>query len=166
MRAVSAFLLLALTLTPAPQASVTQRVAAVLDGDTIVLADKTLVRYIGVDAPERHGPDGRQEVFSKEATLFNARLVAGKSVSLQFDARLWDVYNRLLAYVFVDGVLVNAELVRWGYARTTSHTAHCKYGPFLQAMERIARRQNRGIWAIENLMTRDANPLIVPGDKS
>ena len=152
MRTVGIFLLLALTFAPAPQATVTARVAAVLDGDTIVLADDTVVRYIGLDAPERRVRGGKGENFSEEATMFNAQLVAGKLVMLRFDVRFRDVYGRLLAYVFVDGRLVNAELVRWGYARAAPYAPNYRYQSLLQAMERIARQQNRGLWARENLM--------------
>ena len=45
--------------------------------------------------------------------------MAGERVRLRFDAERRDRYGRLLAYVYRerDGLFVNAELVRRGYAR-------------------------------------------------
>lgn len=154
MRMVATFFVLSLTLAPAPPPSVKACVTKVVDGDTIVLADGTVVRYIGVDAPERQVYGHKKEMLSEEATMFNARLVAGRSVLLQFDARLRDAYNRLLAYVFVEGRLVNAELVRWGYARADPYPPNYRYQRMLKAMEDIARKHNRGLWARENLISR------------
>ncbi len=154
MKTLATLLLLAVTVAPTPPPSVTARVAAVVDGDTIVLADNTVVRYIGVDAPERHLPGGIREPFSEEAKTFNARMVEGKPVLLRLEVGTRDAYNRLLAHVFVDGVLVGSELVRWGYAKASPHSPNCMYSSLFRAMELSAKRQNRGLWARENLMER------------
>jgi micrococcal nuclease len=97
-------------------------VVHVVDGDTIhVELDGRIekVRYIGVNAPEIHHPTKGEEPGGREAREVNRRLVEGKAVRLELDVRERDRNSRLLAYVFVDGTMVNAELVRLGYAQVT-----------------------------------------------
>src|ERR671932_2827222 len=95
------------------------RVQRVVDGDTIVLAGGERVRYIGMDTPESVKPGTPVQCYAKAASRENERLVAGQRVRLRFDAERRDRYGRTLAYVYRarDGLFVNAELVRRGYAR-------------------------------------------------
>jgi len=53
------------------------------------------VRLIGVDTPEKG--EGKAAV---RATRFTRNTLANKTVYLEFDTRLRDKYNRLLAYVW------------------------------------------------------------------
>src|SRR5215218_9248099 len=99
----------------------TVRVARVVDGDTIRVelpSGEEAVRYIGIDTPESVKPGAPVECFAKRASAFNERLVAGERVRLVRDVEERDRYGRLLAYVYRqrDGLFVNAELVRGGYA--------------------------------------------------
>lgn len=117
-------------------------VTRVVDGDTIVIEGGDRVRYIGIDAPEM--PD---EYLSLEATEENARLVEGKVVRLEKDVRDRDDYGRLLRYVWVDGTMVNAELVRLGYAWSRSYPPDTGYQDRLDRMEDEARENGLGVWA-------------------
>ena len=85
------------------------KVVRVVDGDTIKVSGGRRVRYVGIDTPEV-GED-------PEATDFNRSLVGGRVVYLQRDVSDEDRFKRLLRFVYADGILVNAELVREGYAR-------------------------------------------------
>jgi micrococcal nuclease len=99
--------------TAAPSTSA--RVARVIDGDTIVLADGVRVRLVQIDTPEV----GTGECFSRAAGReLRAMLPAGAAVTLVADPRLdrVDRYGRLLRYVLRDGRNVNLELVRRGAA--------------------------------------------------
>lgn len=91
----------------------------VIDGDTIVAeidGKHEKIRLIGVDTPETVHPSKPVEYFSKEASEFTKRMVEGKQVRLEFDWQKRDKYGRLLAYIFlIDGVFVNAEIVKQGY---------------------------------------------------
>lgn len=89
-------------------------VQRVIDGDTIELASGERVRYTLVDAPEI--TNGKDACFGAEARQLNRELVEGRTVDLAYGPRCQDRYERLLAYVSVDGLDVNAELVRSGYA--------------------------------------------------
>ena len=75
------------------------------------------------------------------------QLVEGKLVRLERDVSETDRYNRLLRYVYVDSVFVNAELVRAGLARARAYPPDTRYQDYLEKMEAEARRDGRGIWS-------------------
>lgn len=130
------------------------RVTAVVDGDTIKVrldggADER-VRYIGIDTPESVKPGTPVECFAKRASAENARLLAAGDdrVRLRFDAERRDRYGRLLAYVYrtSDGVLVNGELVRGGYAGTLEIAPNLALAKRFSGLQREARAAGRGLW--------------------
>ena len=97
------------------EGTVSARVVRVVDGDTIeVSIDGAIddVRYIGVDTPETVKPGEPVQCYGPQASDFNHELVDGRTVRLEFDAELRDVYGRLLAYVYAGHRFVNAELLR------------------------------------------------------
>lgn len=119
------------------------RVHRVIDGDTIVLRDGRVVRYLGVNAPERF------EDLYEVATGANKELVLGKEIKVIFDPRHpYDGGGRLLGYVFVDAILVNAELLRRGYAHLFCLEPIEYYRFFYQCQEE-ARQTRRGIWGLK-----------------
>jgi micrococcal nuclease len=124
-------------------------VVRAVDGDTIVVrldGREQRVRYIGVNTPESVDPRREVQCFGKEAAERNRALVAGKVVGLEKDVSETDQYGRLLRYVAVDGVLVNAELIRDGYARSTTYPPDVRYAERFRALEREAREARRGLW--------------------
>lgn len=124
-------------------------VVKVIDGDTIELSSGEKVRYIGVDTPELHRPQKSVEYFAREAYEANRRLVEGKKVRLEFDVQKQDRYGRLLAYVYVDGIMVNEWLVANGYARVATFPPNVKYAERFLELEREARRLELGLWKKE-----------------
>jgi len=124
-------------------------VVRVVDGDTIhvKLGDRIeKVRYIGVNTPELHGAGGPQPG-AAEAAALNRALVLGKRVRLELDVQPRDRYGRLLAYVWVGDLMVNAELVRRGYAQVMTVPPNVRYQALFLALEREARQAGRGLWA-------------------
>ncbi|HET7290705.1 MAG TPA: thermonuclease family protein, partial [Thermodesulfobacteriota bacterium] len=124
------------------------RVADVIDGDTIAIEDGkgTLVRYIGIDTPEIARQDSPGDPFSEEAKEFNGKLVRGESVRLEYDNERYDVYGRLLAYVFTDGVSVNEQLLRSGLATPLFIEPNVKYMEAFTSASDEAKKDKRGIW--------------------
>jgi len=102
------------------------------------------VRYIGIDTPEIYP---QLEPFGREAWQANRKLVEGREVRLERDMSETDKYGRLLRYVYVDGVFVNAELVKQGLARAKAYPPDTKYQDYLEKMETEAREAGRGMWA-------------------
>jgi len=116
-------------------------VVSVIDGDTIELQGDCRVRYLGNDTPELG------EYYADEATARNIELVEGKIVELQSGKRDEDEYGRLLRYVYVDGIFVNAELVAQGYATAYIFDPDERYSQVLVQLEQYAKMRQRGLWA-------------------
>ncbi|MFH1305453.1 MAG: thermonuclease family protein [Candidatus Omnitrophota bacterium] len=128
-------------------------VKKVIDGDTIELSNGSRVRYIGIDTPEVRKREGTgwkyaPEPYALKAKTENNELVAGKKVKLEFDAEKEDKYGRLLAYVYVDGKMVNAELLRRGCASVYMIPPNTKHLALLTAAQEEAKRAKRGIWQL------------------
>lgn len=125
------------------------RVARVVDGDTLLLTDGTRVRLLGVNTPETVKPDTPVEPWGPEASQFTRDFVAGGAVRLQFDpVERIDEHGRTLAYLYVEGRMLNEELIRAGLSR-----AQLQY-PYSGAMksrfrraEQEARAARRGLWS-------------------
>lgn len=123
------------------------RCTRVVDGDTIEVAQLGAVRLIGIDSPEMNYDLSVPQPFAREAKRCCERLVDGKDVSLLFDVQKRDKYGRVLAYVFVGDIFVNAELVKAGLATAYHIPPNGRYRTRLKRFERQARGQGRGIWS-------------------
>jgi len=132
--------------TPAP---VEGTVVRVVDGDTIhvrIGARVEKVRYIGVNTPEVHHPTKGEEPGGREAAEVNRRLVEGEAVRLELDVQERDRYGRLLAYVWIGDLMINAELVRLGYAQVMTIPPNVRYQEVFLKLQREAREAGRGLW--------------------
>jgi micrococcal nuclease len=135
--------------SPRPPRSSTRdrvKVVAVLDGDTIIIGGGEKVRYAGLNTPETHHPDKLPEYCGQEAFEANRRLVAGTTVRLEFDERRRDKYGRLLAYVYVDSLFVNAELIRQGYAQVSTYKDNQRHHIEFARLQQGAIAARRGMW--------------------
>ena len=124
-------------------------VVRVVDGDTIrvrIGARVERVRYIGVNAPELHHPTRGVEPGGREASELNRQLVADKRVRLELDVQERDRYGRLLAYVWVGDLMVNAELVWRGYAQVMTVPPNVRHQALFLKLQRDAREAGRGLW--------------------
>lgn len=122
------------------------RVVRVLDGDTIVVEGIGTVRYLGIDTPELHHPRKPVERFAARAAAANRALVADRDVRLVTDREEHDAYGRLLAYVYVGDVMVNAELVRAGDAESFAFEPNTLHKELFDRLEQEARDAHRGQW--------------------
>jgi micrococcal nuclease len=127
------------------------RVERAVDGDTLLLRDRTRVRLIGVDTPETKRPDWPVEPFGPEAHEFTANHVEGRQVRLEFDKERHDKYGRILAYVYRDDWFLNEELIRAGLARVmTNHPYSETMKRRFRAAQHQAQSARRGIWSVEH----------------
>ena len=132
-----------------PGGRLSAEVVRAVDGDTIEVridGREEDVRYIGVDTPETVAPGQPVECWGHEASDFNAGLVEGEVVTLVFDHELRDDYDRLLAYVYVGDVLVNARLVAQGFARTLEIAPNTSKAARFARLETRAGAAGRGLW--------------------
>ncbi|MFQ5542997.1 MAG: thermonuclease family protein [Nitrospiria bacterium] len=129
-------------------------VLKVIDGDTIRLKDGRLIRYLGIDAPDlkrkindvwTYAP----QPFAEEAAKLNKELVEGKRVLIALDPTLkeHDKYGRLLAFVYIDKIMVNEELLKRGLARTDIPSLFMKHRIRFWSLEEIAWTGKNGLWA-------------------
>jgi micrococcal nuclease len=125
-------------------------VVRVVDGDTIEVAlggRREDVRLIGVDTPETVKPGTPVQCFGPRASRFTHRRLERRRVRLLFGVERRDVYGRLLAYVFLDRRLVNAELVRRGLARTLAIPPNTRFASRFERLQSAAARAGRGLWS-------------------
>jgi len=140
------------TLTSAPAAAVPRvpaQVLRVIDGDTIEVSidGRTYtVWYIGIDTPDTVAPGQPVEWMGLEASAANRELVEGKIVLLEKDVSETDQFGRLLRYVYVGDMMVNAELVRLGYAQVSTFPPDVKYQDLFLELQEEARDAERGLW--------------------
>ncbi|HUF53659.1 MAG TPA: thermonuclease family protein [Dehalococcoidia bacterium] len=138
---------------PLPPDTTPALVVSVVDGDTInVLIDgqEYAVRYIGIDTPESGDPRRAEECFGQEASARNEELVGGRTVGLEKDVSETDQFGRLLRYVWLDtSEMVNATLVRDGYAESISYPPDLRHQELLDQLETTARANGHGLWGPE-----------------
>jgi micrococcal nuclease len=108
------------------------------------------VRLIGIDAPESARPDYPVEPWGAEATEFARDFLDDGPMELRLDRRRKDQYARFLAYVYVEGQMLNEALVRAGLARAVHYSGDSRQiADLLREAEGEARRERRGIWSEE-----------------
>jgi len=133
-----AFIVLVFTVVPARANS--GRVVGVIDGDTVdVLFDKTptRIRLSDIDAPER------RQAFGNRARQKLSELIFNRTVKVKESAI--DRYGRVVARLYRDdGVDINAEMVRLGFAWV--YRKYSKDASIL-TLEEEARAERRGLWA-------------------
>lgn len=123
-----------------PAKSLTGKVVAVADGDTLTVLglgnQQHKIRLEGIDTPER------KQAFGTKAKEALAEKVFGKVVTVRWDDT--DRYGRTLGHVFLGSRWINFELVRdgWGW-----HYKQYSDDPTLAKAEVEARKDRRGLWA-------------------
>ncbi len=107
------------------------------------------VRLIGIDTPETKRPDTPIECFGKKASAATVSLLPpGTPVRLERDVEERDRYGRLLAYVFraTDGLFVNHELVRTGFAAAYTYPPNIAYTDAFREAADVAQAVGVGLW--------------------
>ncbi|MFC5604236.1 thermonuclease family protein [Sporosarcina koreensis] len=146
------------TETSGTTAHVPVKLVKTIDGDTIKVlynGKEINVRYLLIDTPETNHPRLGKQPFGEEAKERNRQLVNSGALTLEFDiGERYDKYDRLLAYVYVDGKSVQNTLLSEGLARVAyvypPNTRHLT--PFEEA-QAAAKKKGLGIWSIENYTT-------------
>ncbi|WP_026021749.1 thermonuclease family protein [Bacillus timonensis] len=131
------------------------------DGDTIAVKYKgncESVRFLLVDSPETSHPRLGEQPYGKEAKEFTRNSVENaRKIELEFDiGPQRDKYGRLLAYVYVDGKMIQEGLLRNGLARVAYiYPPNTRYVDQFDAIQKKAQKQGVGIWEIENYAQED-----------
>lgn len=141
---------------PAPSGN-TAKVTRIVDGDTIEInyqGRTESVRLLLVDTPETKHPQLPVQPFGPEASAFAEEMLLGKTVQVEFDGPKRDKYDRMLAYLWVDGknfneMLLEKGLARYAYVYDPPYTHQSS----MKAAEARAKEKRIGIWSIDNYVT-------------
>ena len=116
----------------------------VYDGDTVLMnmnGEKRKIRLYGIDAPEMS-----QEFGDKSRALLS-RLVEKKKITVSVTGE--DRYGRVIGVIFVDGMDVNALMLKngaaWHYKDFDKSTEYAE-------LESLARMERLGLWATRSIM--------------
>jgi micrococcal nuclease len=135
-------------------------VTRVADGDTLIVdieGTEEYVRLIGVDTPESVHPDKERNVpYGAVASDFTKKLAEDKTVTLELDVQERDRYGRLLAYVYLDGVMLNKTLLSEGHAKLATYPPNVRYVDEFAELQAEARAKGAGIWAYETFAAEPA----------
>lgn len=136
------------------------KVMKVTDGDTVVISPIEggpffKCRLYGIDAPEtpKYGRRGRLlkpgQPYGEGATMELKKLILGETVNVTLTGA--KTYNREVCRIFKDGMDVNLEMVKRGYAWAYKHYLNRPYASEYIDAETAAREKHLGLW-------QDANP--------
>lgn len=130
----------------------TVKYAACVDGDTIkvfINNEEKTVRLLAIDTPESVKPDTLVEYYGKEASEYTCnKIKKAKKIELEYDKNSdkLDKYDRILAWVFIDGKLLQTYLVTNGYAEVAYLYNDYKYTDILKEKQELASAKGLGIW--------------------
>ncbi|ARV60473.1 nuclease [Nostocales cyanobacterium HT-58-2] len=130
------------------------KVAQVVSGQTLEVVGLgeqpsliSQVRLLGIDAP-----DLQQRPWGDAAKQYLEAQVREQPVMLEFDVQMQDKFGRSLAYAWKDGVLLNEQLVKEGYALFAGRSPNHRYDLRLERAQQWARLMGQGIWNPEKPM--------------
>ncbi len=128
----------------------------VVDGDTIVVkidGKNEKIRLSGINTPESVGDyKDNPQFYGVEASEYAKKALDGKFVYLTFDKKMYDKYDRILAYVWTDipneelDNFFNAELISKGYAKWYNDRENKLYAELFKELESKAREEKLGLW--------------------
>ncbi len=129
------------------------QVTKVVDGDTFWIDNLQpgglKIRFIGIDAPEsRNAFKKKKQFYGKESKEFLTALLKDQKVRLEFDVDSLDLFNRTLAYVYLEnGEMVNELIVKSGNGILMTVAPNVKYEELFVKAQKYARENKLGLWA-------------------
>lgn len=126
--------------------------ARCVDGDTARLmidGKEEVVRFLAVDTPETVKPGTPVQPFGKEASDYTCSILTNaKELTLEYEpSNLKDNYDRTLAWVWADGVLLQQQLVSQGLAEVKYIYGDYQYTDMLYEVQNQAKAEERGVWS-------------------
>lgn len=146
-------ILLCSTLTISANTRVRVEFRKCTDGDTahfLIDDEDVTVRFLAIDTPEY---TTKKDRFGKEASEFTCQALKNADViELEYDdgSQKTDKYGRALAWVFVDGALLQKQLVSEGLAKVAYLYGDYAYTDELYAAQDSAKQDKLNIWNDED----------------
>ena len=122
------------------------------DGDTalfVVNGEVYKTRFLAIDSPEKDPEKREIEPWGETASDFTKnKLKQSKEIILELDpdSDIFDKYDRLLAWVWVDGELLNYLIVEEGLAEVAYLFGDYLYTDYLEDIQYDAEMQGIKIW--------------------
>ena len=117
-------------------------VDSVIDTRTILLSDSTIIGLLGLST------SGVDSMMATEALLCLRGTLTGQKIIFKFDRQAIIDSTNIQAYVFIDEICINEQLLRRGLARVDIMTTFSGKENFL-ALEWKARQRKIGLWKTE-----------------
>lgn len=127
-----------------------------VDGDTarlIYQGKEEKFRFLLIDTPETKHPRLGKQPFGQEASDRTKELLQNADqVEVEFDVGTKeDKYQRKLAYIYVDGKMLNEILVREGLAKVAYvYPPNTRYLDRLEKAQEQAKAEKLGIWSLDS----------------
>lgn len=141
------------TLTIAANTRIEVKFKKCTDGDTahfLIHGADITVRFLAIDTPEY---TKEKEPFGKEASEFTCQALKNANViELEYDdgSDKSDKYGRDLAWVYVDGELLQKQLVSAGLAEVQYIYGDYAYTDELYEAQELAKQNKLNMWSGEN----------------
>ena len=123
-----------------------------IDGDTFKVSvnnEIKTIRLLAVDTPEIDKNNKPADYYANEASEYTCkRIKEAKKIVLEYDPNSdkQDKYDRVLAWAFLDGDLLQSDLVENGYAKVAYLYNDYKYTNVLIQKQELASAKNIGVW--------------------
>jgi endonuclease YncB( thermonuclease family) len=124
-------------------------VTRIIDGDTVKLDNRETLRLSGIDTPEEGEP------FYDDAKFYMSEMLLGQEVRVQPSSRKRDNYGRLLGYLYLDTILINAEILKQGLGRMYLFSDNRRDQVMLDklyAAQHLAMAEEVGVWTLPIIM--------------
>lgn len=123
----------------------TVKLSKCIDGDTAQFSKVGKTRFLYVDTPES---TIQKEAYGKTAANYTcSKLKSAKKIQLQYDGPKKDKYSRTLAWVWVDGKLLQKLLVQKGYVEKFYDYGTYSYESELIKLQKQAQKNKVGLWS-------------------
>ena len=128
-------------------------VVRVTDGDTVVIASadgrkNITCRLYGIDSPETPKRDRKGQPYARKAGKELRQLIYGQKVDVIITGE--KTHGREVCIIKKDGMDINLEMVRKGYAWAYRKHLKSPYASEYIEAENKARDQKLGIWQQDN----------------
>ncbi|MDR3215734.1 MAG: thermonuclease family protein [Bacilli bacterium] len=96
-----------------------------IDGDTAEFTKIGKTRFLFIDTPES---TTKKEAYGKQASAFTcSQLKKAQVITYEYDGNQKDRYERTLAWIFVDGELLQLKIAQAGYVKKYYDYGNYKY---------------------------------------
>lgn len=115
-----------------------------IDGDTAKFKDKVTgdvfnLRFLGIDTPESTID---KDPWGKAASEYTKKkLTSASTIVLEAEGARTENYGRYLGFVWIDGVLLNLEIVEQAYSNSTLNNS--KYAEYFRTASNYAQATGR-----------------------